>query len=101
VQLTDCYDNVVPCFPPGYQAFDTIFAKFHEHLAFMVDCVGAAAATLSSNDILTVPSQASGCANMVAWHAGACVHGDQRVTYLPHSMTLLKPFYLIDSHTTH
>lgn len=54
VQLTDCYDNVVPCFPPGYQAFDTIFAKFHEHLAFMVDCVGAAAAALSSNDILQV-----------------------------------------------
>jgi hypothetical protein len=54
VQLTDCYDNVVPCFPPGYQAFDTIFARFHEHLAFAVDCVGAAAASLSSNDILTV-----------------------------------------------
>lgn len=54
IALTDCYDNVVPCFPPGYQAFDTIFAKFHEHLAFFVDCVGAAAATLSSNDILQV-----------------------------------------------
>ena len=54
VQLTDCYDNVVPCFPPGYQAFDTIFARFHEHLAFAVDCVGAAAASLSSNNILTV-----------------------------------------------
>jgi len=52
LQLTDCYDNVVPCFPPGYQAFDTIAARFHEHLTFMLDCVGAAAASLSSNDIL-------------------------------------------------
>ena len=36
------------------QAFDTIFAKFHEHLSFMLDCVGAASAGLSSNDILQV-----------------------------------------------
>ncbi len=56
MQLADCYDSVAPCFPPAHNAFDMIFAKYHEQLAAMVDDVGAAAAALSSNDILQVCS---------------------------------------------
>ena len=51
-QLADIYDFVSPCFPPKYDMFRVIFRKYHEHMAFMLDCVGACAESLANADIL-------------------------------------------------
>ncbi len=51
-QLADIYDFVSPCFPPKYDMFKVIFRKYHEHMAFMLDCVGACAESLANADIL-------------------------------------------------
>ena len=53
-QLADIYDFVSPCFPPKYDMFRVIFRKYHEHMAFMLDCVGACAESLANADILKV-----------------------------------------------
>ena len=55
-QLADIYDFVSPCFPPKYDMFRVIFRKYHEHMAFMLDCVGACAESLANADILKARS---------------------------------------------
>ena len=55
-QLADIYDYVSPCFPEKYGIFHVIWKQYHEHLAFMLDCVGACAEQLANADILKVPS---------------------------------------------
>ena len=60
MQLIEIHDRVLPCFAPSQHAFDTIFAKFHEHLSFMLDSIGAVAASLPNNDILQVLPGLSG-----------------------------------------
>ena len=52
VQLADIYDFVSPCFPENYAIFRVIFAEYHQHLAFMLDCIGACAQQLANSDIL-------------------------------------------------
>ena len=52
VQLADIYDFVSPCFPEKYAIFRVIFAEYHQHLAFMLDCIGACAQQLANSDIL-------------------------------------------------
>ena len=51
-QLADIYDFVSPCFPPKYDMFRVIFRKYHEHMSFMLDCIGACAESLANADIL-------------------------------------------------
>lgn len=53
-QLADIYDYVSPCFPEKYGIFRVIWQQYHEHLAFMLDCVGACAEQLANADILKV-----------------------------------------------
>ena len=53
-QLADIYDYVSPCFPEKYKIFHVIWKQYHEHLAFMLDCVGACAEQLANADILKV-----------------------------------------------
>lgn len=53
-QLADIYDFVSPCFPERYNIFRVIWKQYHEHLAFMLDCVGACAEQLANADILKV-----------------------------------------------
>ena len=53
-QLADIYDYVSPCFPEKYNIFHVIWKQYHEHLAFMLDCVGACAEQLANADILKV-----------------------------------------------
>ena len=55
-QLADIYDYVSPCFPEKYGIFHVIWKQYHEHLAFMLDCVGTCAEQLANADILKVPS---------------------------------------------
>lgn len=52
VQLADIYDFVSPCFPEKYAIFRVIFAEYHQHLAFMLDCIAACAQQLANSDIL-------------------------------------------------
>ena len=52
VQLADIYDFASPCFPENYAIFRVIFAEYHQHLAFMLDCIGACAQQLANSDIL-------------------------------------------------
>lgn len=54
MQLADIYDYVTPCFPPEYHIFEVIFRQYHEHMAFMLDCIGACAEQLANSDILKV-----------------------------------------------
>lgn len=54
LQLADIYDFVSPCFPERYNIFHVIWKQYHEHLAFMLDCVGACAEQLANADILKV-----------------------------------------------
>ena len=56
-QLADIYDYVSPCFPEKYGIFQVIWKQYHEHLAFMLDCVGACAEQLANADILKVQKQ--------------------------------------------
>lgn len=51
-QLADIYDFVSPCFPEKYRIFHVIWKQYHEHLAFMLDCMGACAEQLANADIL-------------------------------------------------
>ena len=53
-QLADIYDFVSPCFPEKYRIFHVIWKQYHEHLAFMLDCIGACAEQLANADILKV-----------------------------------------------
>ena len=53
-QLADIYDFVSPCFPEKYGIFHVIWKQYHEHLAFMLDCMGACAEQLANADILKV-----------------------------------------------
>ena len=53
-QLADIYDYVSPCFPEKYSIFHVIWKQYHEHLAFMLDCIGACAEQLANADILKV-----------------------------------------------
>ncbi|KAL3132011.1 hypothetical protein ABBQ32_008631 [Trebouxia sp. C0010 RCD-2024] len=53
-QLADIYDFVSPCFPEKYGIFYVIWKQYHEHLAFMLDCMGACAEQLANADILKV-----------------------------------------------
>jgi len=52
IQLADIYDFVSPCFPEKYAIFRVIFTEYHQHLAFMLDCIGACAQQLANSDIL-------------------------------------------------
>ncbi len=52
VQLADIYDYVTPCFPEKYRIFRTVFREFHQHLSYMLDCMGACAEQLANSDIL-------------------------------------------------
>ncbi|KAK9827315.1 hypothetical protein WJX81_003676 [Elliptochloris bilobata] len=60
VQLADIYDFVSPCFPEKYAIFRVIFAEYHQHLAFMLDCIGACAQQLANSDILKIMGWISG-----------------------------------------
>lgn len=37
-----------------YDIFKVIFRQYHEHMAFMLDCMGASADSLANSDILKV-----------------------------------------------
>ncbi|KAK9812960.1 hypothetical protein WJX72_006516 [[Myrmecia] bisecta] len=54
IQLADIYDYVTPCFPEKYRIFSVIWKEYHQHMAFMLDCVGACAQQLANSDILKV-----------------------------------------------
>ena len=54
VQLADIFDYVTPCFPEKYGIFRVIFREYHQHLSFMLDCIGCCAEQLSNSDILKV-----------------------------------------------
>ncbi len=56
VQLADIYDYVTPCFPEKYRIFRVIFKEYHQHLSYMLDCIGACAEQLANSDILKVTS---------------------------------------------
>ena len=62
-QLADIYDFVSPCFPPKYDMFRVIFRKYHEHMSFMLDCVGACAESLANADILKARCDFPRCAH--------------------------------------
>lgn len=70
-QLADIYDFVSPCFPEKYGIFHVIWKQYHEHLAFMLDCMAACAEQLANADILKVwpPTCTSG-----AQLACLCLH---------------------------
>lgn len=53
-QLADIYDFVLPCFPEKYGIFQIIWKQYHEHLAFMLDCMAACAQHLANADIFKV-----------------------------------------------
>lgn len=57
VQLADIYDYVTPCFPEKYRIFKVIFKEYHQHLSYMLDCIGACAEQLANSDILKVTLQ--------------------------------------------
>ena len=67
-QLADIYDFVSPCFPEKYGIFHVIWKQYHEHLAFMLDCMGACAEQLANADILKVWS------SLVTTRACTCLH---------------------------
>ena len=77
-QLADIYDYVSPCFPGKYGIFHTIWQQYHEHLAFMLDCVGACAEQLANADILKVCLQTA--------VLGSCTHAQCMRAYLTHAM---------------
>ena len=52
VQLADIYDYVTPCFPEKYRIFRVIFKEYHQHMSYMLDCMGACAEQLANSDIL-------------------------------------------------
>jgi len=52
VQLADIFDYVTPCFPEKYRIFRVIFKEYHQHLSYMLDCIGACAEQLANSDIL-------------------------------------------------
>ena len=54
VQLADIFDYVTPCFPEKYGIFKVIFKEYHQHLSFMLDCIGCCAEQLANSDILKV-----------------------------------------------
>ncbi|CAK0787040.1 hypothetical protein CVIRNUC_010256 [Coccomyxa viridis] len=60
VQLADIFDYVTPCFPEKYGIFRVIFREYHQHLSFMLDCIGCCAEQLSNSDILKVVGWTSG-----------------------------------------
>lgn len=81
-QLADIYDYVSPCFPEKYKIFHVIWKQYHEHLAFMLDCVGACAEQLANADILKVRlpslllvkyhSTLSSCCTILSCHVVHC-----------------------------
>ena len=58
VQLADIFDYVTPCFPEKYGIFKVIFQEYHQHMSFMLDCIGCCADQLANSDILKVPCSA-------------------------------------------
>ena len=54
MQLADIFDYVTPCFPEKYGIFKVIFKEYHQHLSFMLDCIGCCAEQLANSDILKV-----------------------------------------------
>lgn len=54
VQLADIFDYVTPCFPEKYDIFRVIFKEYHQHLSFMLDCIGCCSEQLANSDILKV-----------------------------------------------
>jgi hypothetical protein len=54
VQLADIFDYVTPCFPEKYGIFKVIFKEYHQHLSFMLDCIGCCSEQLANSDILKV-----------------------------------------------
>ena len=58
VQLADIFDYVTPCFPEKYGIFKVIFKEYHQHMSFMLDCIGCCADQLANSDILKVPYSA-------------------------------------------
>ncbi|BDA50552.1 Exocyst complex component 3 [Coccomyxa sp. Obi] len=52
--LADIFDYVTPCFPEKYRIFKVIFKEYHQHLSYMLDCMGACAEQLANSDILKV-----------------------------------------------
>lgn len=54
MQLADIFDYVTPCFPEKYGIFKVIFTEYHQHLSFMLDCIGCCAEQLANSDILKV-----------------------------------------------
>jgi hypothetical protein len=45
---------VTPCFPEKYGIFKVIFKEYHQHLSFMLDCIGCCSEQLANSDILKV-----------------------------------------------
>lgn len=58
-QLAEVYDYVVPCFPPHYAIFDTVWGHYHRQLGSMIDFVGLCVDNLANSDILKVVSWVS------------------------------------------
>lgn len=66
--LADIFDYVTPCFPEKYRIFKVIFKEYHQHLSYMLDCMGACAEQLANSDILKArPSSPCHLDNCMAW----------------------------------
>lgn len=60
-----------------YRIFRTVFREYHQHLSYMLDCMGACAEQLSNADILKVLS------TCLTRSQGA-LHTDQRQEAMGH-----------------
>lgn len=66
--LADIFDYVTPCFPEKYRIFKVIFKEYHQHLSYMLDCMGACAEQLANSDILKVCHSSPCHLAMTSWH---------------------------------
>ena len=51
-ELASIYDHVVPCFPPSYKIFTTVFRQYHKQLDDVLYSISCCTANLANNDIL-------------------------------------------------
>ena len=72
VQLADIFDYVTPCFPEKYGIFRVIFREYHQHLSFMLDCIGCCSEQLSNSDILKVTPF---CTKLTWWSINVSLQG--------------------------
>ena len=74
VQLADIYDYVTPCFPEKYRIFRVIFKEYHQHMSYMLDCMGACAEQLANSDILKARSPPGAPLHPGAWSTTQAVN---------------------------